>query len=420
MLYTLEQLMEFEEAQLKPYAVTTRKSKGRQYKEHSTADRAQEELALLVFDDKPARLAFQKDRDRIMHSRAFRRLKGKTQVFVADYGDHFRTRMSHSIEVAQVSRDIARSMGLNEDLAESIALAHDLGHTPFGHAGQDTLNECMREFGPDSGLTTEQSHFEHNDQSLRIVDKLENIYPTFRGLNLSFEVREGMMKHQTSWDNQGKTIIAHPSLEAQIVNLGDEIAYNNHDVDDGLRAGIITLEELSRLELWQKALELTHLKYGGNLAERHLVSRTVSNMISLMIADALIFSTALIEKYDIKTLEDVYAQEKPLIDFSPKMKTMSTNLKSFLTLELYFSREVRVHSERGQEVIRTLFEYYVGHEKEFLKKYENGSDSSASSENAECTANEPLVIMIKDYIAGMTDEFAREECERVKKGLRDK
>ena len=341
-----------------------------------------------------------------MHCRAFRRLKGKTQVFVADYGDHFRTRMSHSIEVAQVSRDIARSMGLNEDLAESIALTHDLGHTPFGHAGQDTLNELMNAHG---------YTFEHNEQSLRIVDKLENIYPTFRGLNLFFEVREGMVKHQTSWDNQGKTIIAHPSLEAQIVNLGDEIAYNNHDTDDGLRAGIITLEELSKIELWQKALELTYAKYGKNLSERHLISRAVSNMISLMIADALTFSTSLIETHHIKTLEDVYAQGKPLIDFSKEMKVLSANLKSYLTRKLYMSRKVRSHSERGQKIIRTLFEYYLGHEKEFLKKCEGGTLSTEHGECAPPGRDEPLVIMIKDYIAGMTDEFATEEAGRVEK-----
>ena len=378
MLYTLEQLIEMEEKCLKPYSVSSNRSKGRVHKsEHR------------VESDKAPRTPFQKDRDKIMHCRAFRRLQGKTQVFVAHHGDHFRTRLTHSIEVAQISRDLARNLGLNEDIAESVALAHDLGHTPFGHSGQDALNECMQEYG----LT-----FEHNEQSLRIVDKLEDIYPNFRGLNLSHEVREGMMKHQTSWDNAGAKIIAHPSLEGQLVNLADEIAYNNHDIDDGLRAGLITLEELAKLELWQRALAHTYSKYGESISRRHLISRTVSATISLMIRDVLEYSTKLIEEHNIQTLEDVYAYGKPLISFSPKMLTLNANLKSYLARTFYSSEQVLKLSYKGQKVIKALFTHYMTHEAGFPGAHND---------------DEQLAIRVNDYIAGMTDEFAGKELERI-------
>jgi len=399
MLYTLQQLVEIEESRLKPYAVSSRKSQGRMYdQDHDAASH------------KPPRLVFQKDRDKIMHSRAFRRLQGKTQVFVAHHGDHFRTRLTHSIEVAQISRDLARNLGLNEDLAESIALAHDLGHTPFGHAGQDTMHELMQQYGPQSGLSTENSRFEHNSQSLRIVDKLENVYPDFRGLNLSHEVREGMMKHQTSWDNAGITIMARPSLEAQIVNLADEIAYNNHDIDDGLRAGLLTLDELSALELWQRALKITHDKYGTNLSHRHLVSRTVSSLISLMIRDVLEHSSQLIAEHNIQTLEDVYAFDKPLISFSPEMKQLNANLKSYLARTFYNSEQVMKLSQDGQQTISTLFHYYMAHETEFRNILIHGS---SFSDNPEYIEHEPLAVQVKDYIAGMTDEFAKQEAKKI-------
>ncbi|MDP4008131.1 MAG: deoxyguanosinetriphosphate triphosphohydrolase [Candidatus Peregrinibacteria bacterium] len=385
MLYTLQELMDMEEGNLRPYAVCSKKSKGRVHKER-------EDLLDIngVASDKPPRLPFQKDRDKIMHCRAFRRLQGKTQVFVAHFGDHFRTRLTHSIEVAQVSRDLARNLGLNEDLAESVALAHDLGHTPFGHSGQDALNECMQEYG---------LNFEHNEQSLRIVDKLEDIYPHFKGLNLSHEVREGMMKHQTSSDNSGAKIIAHPSLEGQLVNLADEIAYNNHDIDDGLRAGLLTLQELAKLELWQRALAHTHAKYGNDISQRHLISRTISATISLMIRDVLEYSTKLIEEYNIQTLEDVYAYGKPLISFSPEMLTLNANLKSYLARTFYASKQVLELSYKGQGVIKTLFTYYMQNEAEFPGSH---------------NPNEPLAIRIKDYIAGMTDEFAEETRAKIK------
>ena len=383
MLYTLQQLLELEEKRLKPYAVSGLRSKGRIYGLNSDTGSTDNGL------EKPPRLPFQKDRDKIMHCRAFRRMQGKTQVFVAHHGDHFRTRLTHSLEVSQISRDLARNLGLNEDLAESVALAHDLGHTPFGHSGQDAMDEMMQLYG----LT-----FEHNSQSLRIVDKLENVYPDFRGLNLSHEVREGMMKHQTSWDNAGVEIVARPSLEAQIVNLADEIAYNNHDVDDGLRAGLLTLEELAKLKLWQRALKYTSEKYGDNLLQRHLISRTVSAMISIMIRDVLEHSAKLLKENNIQTLEDVYAYDKPLISFSPDMRVLNANLKSYLAKTFYSSEQVLKLSHRGQEIIKTLFEYYMSHEAEFPGAHND---------------NEPLAVRVKDYIAGMTDEFAEKELERI-------
>lgn len=401
MLYTRKELMEMEEKRLKPYAVSSKKSKGKVYKSAGDED-----------FDKPPRTVFQKDRDKIMHCRAFRRLQGKTQVFVAHYGDHFRTRLTHSIEVAQISRDLARNLGLNEDLAESVALAHDLGHTPFGHSGQDALNECMKKFGPGHGLTAELAHFEHNEQSLRIVDKLENIYPNHRGLNLSHEVREGMMKHQTSWDNEGLKILAHPSLEGQLVNLADEIAYNNHDVDDGLRAGLLTLDELAKLELWQLALEHTRKKYGTDLSERHLVSRTVSAMISIMIDDVLSHSSKLIENSGIKTLEDVYSCNSPLISFSPEMLKLNANLKSYLARTFYASEQVLDPTRKGQDVIHKLFEHYLTRESEFVEKIRGGQAGDPDGEDMadrEYIGKEPVIILIKDYIAGMTDEFASTE-----------
>ncbi len=376
MTHPPSQLLELENSRLKKYAVSSLRSQGRVHEEQEK--------------ETEDRLPFQKDRDRVMHCRAFRRLQGKTQVFVVheglEHGDHFRTRLTHSIEVAQISRDLARAMGLNEDLAETIALAHDLGHTPFGHSGQDTLDELMKRYG--------ESGFEHNEQSLRIVDKLENIYPSFPGLNLNHEVREGLMKHQTSWDNAGKEIIARPCLEAQIVNLADEIAYNAHDVDDGLRAGILKLDTdsmtqkcLADIEIWQRALENVQARYGTDLKERHLISRTVSAMISLMIADVIAHSTSLLQSNNIQTLEDVYAHEAPLISFSPGMLQMNANLKSYLAKEFYFSPPVQAFTEEGQRIIETLFEHYLSEGKN--------------------------IIEVKDYIAGMTDDFAKREFEKI-------
>ncbi len=357
MILNAQQLAENEAKVLRPYAVLSRATKGRVHQEAPDTQR----------------LPFQKDRDRIIHSKAFRRLKGKTQVFVAHYGDHYRTRLSHSLEVAQVSRDLARMLGLNEDLAEAVALAHDLGHTPFGHAGEHALDECLREHGLE---------FEHNRQSRRIVEELEDSYPAWRGLNLSREVIEGLMKHETSWDHpkSAQEGWVRPSLEAQVVNLGDEIAYQNHDVDDGLRSGLFNEEDLAKLALWQAASERVLSEYGWIADEKIRWSRTVSKMIGLMIADIAEETSERLAEAQIQSLEDVYACPRPLVHFSQEMEIKNKELKDFLTTHLYFHPTVVALSKHGQDVIRELFK--------------KGLSEGVPLEE------------LRDFIAGMTDGFA--------------
>lgn len=358
MILTSLKLAENEARVLEPYAVLSKNSRGRKHNEPIDQQR----------------LPFQKDRDRIIHCRAFRRLKEKTQVFVSHYGDHYRNRLTHSLEVAQVSRDLARTLGLNEDLAEAIALAHDLGHTPFGHAGEFALDECLEPYG---------LRFEHNEQSRRIVEELEEVYPNFRGLNLSIEVIEGLMKHQTSWDNPRGGESVRPSLEAQIVNFGDEIAYQNHDVDDGLRSGLFTEKDLESLKLWDWAMEAS-LKQDGKIVEDRIrIARRVSKMISIMIWDIAEESSKRLQEFQIRKLEDVYTCPERLVGFSPEMAQANKELKDFLSTRLYFHPAVLAHSERGQKVIRAIFE----HELKAGRKPEE----------------------IRDYLAGMTDRFARHQ-----------
>ncbi|HCW32383.1 MAG: deoxyguanosinetriphosphate triphosphohydrolase-like protein, dGTPase [Candidatus Peregrinibacteria bacterium GW2011_GWF2_39_17] len=373
MIYDRDKLIIIENQVLAPYAVKSKDSRGREYQEN-------EDLT---------RLPFQKDRDRIIHCRAFRRLKMKTQVFVAHYGDHYRTRLTHSLEVAQISRDLARSLGLNEDLAETIALAHDLGHTPFGHAGQEALDEILRPFG---------LHFEHNQQSKRIVEILENVYPDFSGLNLSFEVRQGLLKHQSPWDQ--KTSKFHStSLEAQVVNLADEIAYSNHDIDDGLRAGLITEKELRKLSIWQAVEDQVNNRYGSIRQTNIRQARLISTMIGLMIQDLINFSNLILEKNNINSLEKVYKSKKKLISFSPTQVVWNAELKKFLTDHLYFHPQVLSISRHGQKTLKILFaRYHANHEllpKEEQKQIKDGINPE---------------IVIKDYLAGMTDDFAKQEA----------
>ena len=322
-----------------------------------------------VLDDE--RTPFQLDRDRILHSRAWRRMEGKTQVFVVGYGDHYRNRMTHSLEVAQISRDLARWLGLNEDLAESIALAHDLGHTPFGHAGEHALHEC---------LVAQGLEFEHNEQSRRTVEELEMVYPNFPGLNLSLEVIEGLMKHHTSWDNPEGGGSIRPSLEAQIVNLADEIAYQNHDIDDGLRSELFSEKDLQEVSLWEQAREEVTYKYSDILDEKIRRARIVSHMMSLMIKDVHEETKRRLAKHNIQNLADVYSCQEPLVDFSEEMRGHNAQLKNFLMNRLYFHPEVSALSEHGQKIIRALYRHYL----------EQGM--------------EPVVL--RDYLAGMTDRFA--------------
>lgn len=354
MIRSQKNLADLEAKMLASYAVLSGKSRGRRHPEPEAEDR----------------LCFQRDRDRILHSRAWRRMKDKTQVFVAHHGDHYRNRLTHSLEVAQISRDLARTLGLNEDLAESIALAHDLGHTPFGHAGEHTLSACLQ---------AEGLNFEHNRQSRRVVEELEHVYPHFEGLNLSIEVLEGMMKHETFWDLPNGHTGVHPSLEAQVVNLGDEIAYQNHDVDDGLRSGLFSEKDLEHLALWKKAGEAVEARYGHIEEARIRQARTVSAMIGVMMKDIAEETSRLLEMSGIKTLEDVYECEEKLVAFSPLMNVENKALKDFLMTRLYLHPEVVAHSKRGQAVIEFLFKHL--------------------RQEMECEE-------LRDYLAGMTDSFA--------------
>ncbi len=365
-------------ADLAPYAVGEHTTRGRSVSEGAPAGRSE----------------FQRDRDRIIHSTAFRRLEYKTQVFVNHEGDLFRTRLTHSIEVAQIARSIARRLKLNEDLAEAISLAHDLGHTPFGHAGQDALNACMKNYGG----------FEHNLQSLRVVDSLEERYAEFDGLNLCFETREGILKH-CSLENAarlgpvGERFIRKqsPSLEAQLANLADEIAYNNHDVDDGLRSGLINLEQLAMVPLFAYHLEGVRKAF-PNLAERRLVHETVRRMINTLVTDLIAETEKNIVASGVQDLDSVRAAP-PLAAFSPAVQEQNRELKSFLYKNLYRHYHVMRMSAKAHRIIRELFQAFMDDEHLLPPQYQR-------------TGNErPRVVA--DYIAGMTDRYAIREHRRI-------
>jgi len=373
MLLTREDIEEREQKTLAPYAVKSAESKGRAYNE----------------PDDQYRTCFQHDRDRVIHSKAFRRLKGKTQVFVAHYGDHYRSRLTHSMEVAQISRDLARMLGLNEDLAETISLAHDLGHTPFGHSGQETMNEIMKEHG---------GSFEHNEQSKRVIEILEEKKPDFKGINLSFEVRDGLIKHRTSFDKPKINDTYMPSLEAQIVNVADEIAYLNHDIDDGLRAVIITMEGLGRLALWQRVKE----KVDQKIPVSFRISTMISTLIGIMIEDLANNTNKSIEDAGIKNVEDVYKQKKSLCSFTKDFQTECSELKAFLYKNFYMSPGVSQYNIKGKEVIRFLFKKFMNDFSLLPEKMRIHSKESDSH------------ILVKDYIAGMTDQFALDLYDKLK------
>ena len=373
MLLRRKQVEEREKKTLAPYAVKSAESRGREYDE----------------PEDPYRTCFQRDRDRVIHSKAFRRLKGKTQVFVAHYGDHYRSRLTHSMEVAQLSRDLARMLNLNEDLAETIALAHDLGHTPFGHAGQEVMNELMEEYG---------EGFEHNVQSRRVVEFLEEKSPHFRGLNLTFEVRDGLIKHYTAFDKPESKDSHMPSTEAQIVNVADEIAYLNHDIDDGLRSGILKMEDLEGLAIWKK----TKKKIDQNLSSPFLISAMISSLISLMVNDLAENTNYLIEKANIRNLDDIYQAKKMLSAFSDTIHRDSTELKDFLFKNFYQSSGVAEYNKKGKEVIRSLFKRMMEDQTLLPEKIQENPH------------NEEMYILVKDYIAGMTDRFALDLYDKLK------
>lgn len=365
--------------QLASYAAQSTKSRGR------------------VHDEPPAtpRSEFQRDRDRIIHSTAFRRLEYKTQVFVNHEGDLFRTRLTHSIEVAQIARTIARLLNLNEDLVEAVALAHDLGHTPFGHAGQDALNACMREHGG----------FEHNLQSLRVVDHLEARYAEFDGLNLSFETREGILKHCSLSNAEklgelGARFLAkqQPSLEAQIANLADEIAYNNHDVDDGLRSGLISLEQLGEVQIFGRHLAEVRTRY-PTLTGRRVVTETVRRIINTLILDLVTTTRNNIQNSGVTSLDEVRAAP-PLVAFSPALLDEHRELKRFLLHHLYRHYKVARMSAKAGRIITDLYTAFTGDARLLPPKHQERE----SLEGARAVA---------DYIAGMTDRYAMREHRRI-------
>ena len=341
------------------------------------------------------RTEFQRDRDRIIHSAAFRRLEYKTQVFVNHEGDLFRTRLTHSIEVAQIGRSVARNLGLNEDLVEAISLAHDLGHTPFGHAGQDALNECMKEHGG----------FEHNLQSLRVVDLLELRYGAFDGLNLCFETREGILKHCSIKNAEklgevGGRFLKNqrPSMEAQLANLADEIAYNNHDVDDGLRSALISIEQLSSVRIFAGHLEAVRRQY-PELVDRRLIHETVRRMINTLVSDLTERSRALIAEHRPDSVDDVRLAP-PLIAFSPAIREEQHELKVFLRKHLYQHYRVARMSNKAKRIVRDLFQAFM-------------ADSRLLPPEFQTRAEVGLPRAIADYVAGMTDRYAIREHRRL-------
>jgi dGTPase len=347
---------------------------------------------------------YQRDRDRIIHSAAFRRLEYKTQVFVNHEGDMFRTRLTHSIEVAQIGRSIARILGLNEDLIETIALAHDLGHTPFGHAGQDALNACMRDYGG----------FEHNLQSLRVVDELEERYAAFAGLNLTFESREGILKHCSpkhakQLGDVGERFLnkTQPSLEAQATNLADEIAYNNHDVDDGLRAGLLSIDQLASVRLFKDALDDV-LRHHRDLPQRKLIHEIIRRIINRQVVDLVEASQRRIEAAAPESIDAVRAQATSLIGFGDEMRELNLELKRFLRTNLY--RHFRVHrmSAKAARIIGALFESLFDDHRLLPPEHQ---DRLEATEQRHGQAGRARIVA--DYIAGMTDRYAIKEYERV-------
>ena len=365
--------------ELAPYGVTDANSRGRAFAEPPPKTRGE----------------FQRDRDRIVHSTAFRRLEYKTQVFVNHEGDLFRTRLTHSIEVAQVARSVARALRLNDDLAEAIALAHDLGHTPFGHAGQEALDACMRDEGG----------FEHNLQSLRIVDELEERYAAFDGLNLMHETREGILKRcpparAASLGELGRRFLEgkRPSLEAQVCNLADEIAYNNHDVDDGLRAGLITLEQLEGVSLFARHADQTRAEFPA-IEARRLVHETVRRMIDAQVTDLLAESQQRIAEAGVSCLADVHVAPL-LIAFTDEMSRENAELKRFLHASLYRHERVIRETDRGRQVIRELFEAFRREPRLLPPQYQAAADRAGKRG-------------IADHIAGMTDRYALREHGRI-------
>jgi dGTPase len=341
------------------------------------------------------RPAFERDRDRIIHCAAFRRLEYKTQVFVNHEGDYYRTRLTHSLEVAQIGKAIARRLKLNEELTEALALAHDLGHTPFGHTGEEVLNRLMEDYGG----------FEHNRQSLRVVDELEERYPEFNGLNLSWEVREGLIKHSSPYDRPVDLMAEFtpgvvPTIEAQLINYADEIAYNNHDIDDGLKSGYISLEQLDEVELWRRVCGRVREKYPA-IDDVRLKYQTTSSLIGLFITDLTDTTRAALTDWHIDSVDDLRRVNRQVVGFSPELSRLNMELKRFLRDNLYRHYKVERMRVKAERYLVHLFDTYVKHPTLLPRKY---------LKKMEQVGRERVIC---DYIAGMTDRFALDEFKRL-------
>ena len=369
----------YKENHLKPYAVKSINSKGRIYKEPENSIRS----------------PYQRDRDRIIHSSSFRRLKHKTQVFVNTEGDHYRTRLTHSMEVSQIARTIARSLGLNEDLTETLSLSHDLGHTPFGHAGEEVLSECMKKYGG----------FDHNIQTLRIVTLIENKYYKFSGLNLTIETLDGLIKHNGPVKNVSsyKKILNRdlfnnkiffgtcPSLEAQVAGISDDIAYNNHDLEDGLRAGLFTIEKFSSMSFVSKLIN-KHLKNIKNFRREIIISQIVRHLINLMVVDVINITNKNLKESNPQSINDIYKQDRLIVSFSDKMKIIDKQIKDFLKVNMYNHKKVICNTNGGKKIINDLFKYLSKNPRKYISN--------------ELFKNVQKERVIADFIAGMTDRYA--------------
>ena len=378
------------------YATRSETSRGRQHEEQFK-------------DDRPA---FERDRDRIIHCAAFRRLEYKTQVFVNHEGDYYRTRLTHSLEVAQISRGISRRLKLNEDLVEALALAHDLGHTPFGHTGEEVLDAA---FPAEARATLRRvldrlmrgsGGFEHNRQSLRIVEILEERYPAFNGLNLTWETREGIIKHSSDYDKPDASVLPlfqpdlRPSLEAQIIDLADEIAYNNHDIDDGLKAGYLLPEELMQVELWHETYGRVREKYPDLTGER-LIYQTISHLIGFLILDLVETTRSRLNEANVTTLNDVRNHPVSLVSFSQETARKNRQLKRFLYQRLYRHYKVERMRIKAERFLTSLFESYVDNPTLLPLSYQQRFEEHGKER------------VICDYLAGMTDRYAQDEYKRL-------
>ena len=369
----------FNENHLKSYAVRSINCKGRIFHESENSTRS----------------PYQRDRDRIIHSSSFRRLKHKTQVFVNTEGDHYRTRLTHSMEVSQIARTLGRSLGLNEDLCETLSLSHDLGHTPFGHAGEEVLSECMFRYGG----------FNHNIQTLRIVTLLENKYYKFHGLNLTIETLDGLIKHNGPVKNlklhksilggdlfKNKIFFNHfPSLEAQVAAISDDIAYNNHDLEDGLRAGLFTIAKFSKIPIISKLLK-KHVKNIKKYRKEIIINQIVRELINLMVIDVINTTNKNLKKSNPQTVNDIYKQDGLIVDFSDKMKIIDKQIKDFLRNNMYNHNKVIVNTNKGKRIINNLFRHLLKNPKKYIAK--------------DLLKNKSKERAIADFIAGMTDRYA--------------